>query len=661
MTANAYRPELDGLRALAVLAVIVYHTGFDLLPGGFLGVDVFFVLSGYLITGIVWDGLAQSGFSLTHFYARRARRLLPALTLVCLATAGLGWLVMIPSDNLSLGESLLAVATFTANLYFANTTGYFERSVEYLPLLHTWSLAVEEQFYFVYPLLLLALYRLGRGLTLFVLCLLLIGSLLWAEYQSAHAPVHNFFLITGRAWELTLGAILALPFVAARLSAIDERYRTALGSGGIFLILASFVMLSDDVPLPGLATLPATLGAALVIACVHPAAGAGRVLSHPWAVAIGLSSYSAYLWHQPLFAFTQTLYFGAPPAGFVIGVAVGSLFLARLTTAWVENPCRRWQRTWLTDGRVVLMGFVLLSLIAVVGLRVMVSAGNELTRRSELLGEIANLGPSGNFGLGFQCEGVHRLPQDRGECVSAPDPDVILWGDSFAMHLAQGLQAAGVRFFQYTASACAPGLFHSPFLGGDYTLKWSQYCFSFNQALLDYLEINPNIKTIILAATFRQYAFEKFFHPDAGAFSPTDDERVASLRDTIDVLKARGLRVVLVVPPPQAPFDLGRCAYAYFQKRSGESGEGGESGGTTDSGDACGFDYQASTPAIAFVRRFAATEGIPVIDLPTALCPDGRCQTIIDGVPMFVDHQHLSPAGSELLARRFGIFDLIRE
>ena len=325
-----YRPEIDGLRALAVLAVMFFHAGFAFCPGGFTGVDVFFVISGYLITSLILVEMQRGSFSLLAFYKRRARRILPALFLVMLVCIPPAILLM-PPDNLeNFAQSLVATTAFANNILLWHTSGYFALSNDFKPLMHTWSLGVEEQFYLLYPLLLMAAARGKRmGLALLILSLCA-GSLVLAQWLAARDWNAAFFLLPARAWELMVGALLALWLQWRPASAIEPlAVRNAAGTFGLLLILftASPAYTFDDSV--GLDLALTVCGTALVIAYAGVDTFPGKLLASAPLRSAGLLSYSAYLWHQPLFAFAR-LNSDAPPAAIgVRGIDRGRLCARR--------------------------------------------------------------------------------------------------------------------------------------------------------------------------------------------------------------------------------------------------------------------------------------------------------------------------------------------
>lgn len=288
-----YRPDIDGLRAVAVLGVILYH--FEVWPfsGGFVGVDVFFVISGYLITGIIANDLQADRFSILTFYQRRVRRILPALVACVAATSVAGLFILLPNELQDLGQSLIATALFASNIYFWSQSGYFAPAADTQPLLHTWSLAVEEQFYIAFPLILAAVWRWNRRAlvpTLLVLALLSLGV---SAYQVQQAPQAAFYLSIGRGWELLVGSLIALC-----RSHLDKVPATCAWLG-LAAIVASLVGYNEQMPFPGLAALLPCLGAAAIIVSA-PGTMVGNFLSSSPMRGIGLISYSLYLWHWPI-------------------------------------------------------------------------------------------------------------------------------------------------------------------------------------------------------------------------------------------------------------------------------------------------------------------------------------------------------------------------
>jgi peptidoglycan/LPS O-acetylase OafA/YrhL len=337
---TTYRPEIDGLRALAVLPVIFFHAGFAWFKGGYAGVDVFFVISGYLITAIITADMEKGRFSILSFYERRARRILPALFLVMAAALPFGLLWMLPLDLRDFTDSMAAVTVFASNFLFWSQTGYFDVNVDLKPLLHTWSLAVEEQFYVLFPALLWVLRRRGRKTLLLVLAVIAISSFVAAQLGTGLAPSAAFYLLPTRAWELMVGAVASVVLMGRSTLPAPPLMQQMGGLVGVLAICGSVVFYDQTTAFPGLPALLPTLGAALIILFANPETQAGRLLAWPPMVGLGLISYSAYLWHQPIFAFARYRTIVEPLPITMLGLTALSLFLAYLSWHFVERPFR---------------------------------------------------------------------------------------------------------------------------------------------------------------------------------------------------------------------------------------------------------------------------------------------------------------------------------
>ncbi|MBE3637050.1 acyltransferase family protein [Mangrovicoccus algicola] len=366
-----HRPEIDGLRAFAVLPVILYHAGLGPFPGGYVGVDVFFVLSGFLITSLLAEDLERGRYSLAGFYERRARRLIPALALVLGATT-LGALAILPPEQLQgYAASLLASALFYANVHFWLNSGYFAPGAEDLPLLHVWSLAVEEQFYLIFPPVLALLWRRGLPLARRVLWGAVLASLLLCLAGIADYPGATFFLLPSRAWELLAGSLLAL-----HLHAAPRGGRALPASIGFGLILLSAMTFTEETPFPSHFTLVPVLGTVLVLRYAAPGQWVFRILTWRPFVLVGLVSYSAYLWHQPLLVLARAASYDPPGPWLRAGLVVLTLVLAAATWAFVEQPFRGRPARWL-PGRTPILGAsaAVLLLAAAAGISGIASAG----------------------------------------------------------------------------------------------------------------------------------------------------------------------------------------------------------------------------------------------------------------------------------------------
>jgi peptidoglycan/LPS O-acetylase OafA/YrhL len=517
-----YRPDIDGLRAVAVMVVVLYHLGVGFTKGGFIGVDVFFVISGYLITGIISAEIKSGTYSLLGFYERRVRRLFPALFVVLIFSSGLACILLFPPELEYFGETLVATTTFAANILFYFGDGYFAGTRETIPLLHTWSLAVEEQFYLLYPLVLAPLLRRDKGRLcwlIFWLALLLsfaLGIFLMRYDQSA-----AFFLLPPRAWELLLGCLLALGAIPELR---NEKYRQLASIAGLLAILIAAGNVRSAT-FPGWAALVPCVGAALVI---HSGAKGDtivcRLLASRYAVFVGLISYSLYLWHWPIIAFYKAHHGVAISKPEMLLLGIASIAAATLSWRYIERPFR--QRTIFPRRRAVFSAAAVASSCAI-GLAVLLltteGLGNRYPASVRRLAAF-KYKPDGPMRSGhcFVTNGLFQKPVVDEDCLRL-DPgrrNILLVGDSYAAHHWAGLTAVfpEINFLQATASVC------KPILGGGGAPR----CRSVIDAA--FLEFVPNHKLdgVILA----------------GAWAASDIPRVVktieALRKNVDIVYVFG-------------------------------------------------------------------------------------------------------------------------
>lgn len=331
-----YRPEIDGLRTVAVVPVILFHAGAGLFSGGYVGVDVFFVISGFLITSIIAQDLQAGRFSILDFYERRARRILPALFAMVATSIVLAALFMTPRLYEKFMESVVSTVFFFSNIYYWKTLDYFAVDAEMTPLLHTWSLAVEEQYYIFFPIFMMLAWKFGRSLTFWLLVLVSVVSLALSEWGSIHYSWAAFYLLPTRAWELLAGSLAAL-WLMGRVRQDNQ----ILALAGLVMICVPIVLYDETVRFPSVYAIPPVLGAVLIILFGGPGTWVGRVLSTRMMVGIGLISYSLYLWHQPLLAFGR-ITIGEELGLFWASALVALTFaMATLSLFSIERPFRK--------------------------------------------------------------------------------------------------------------------------------------------------------------------------------------------------------------------------------------------------------------------------------------------------------------------------------
>ena len=336
-----YRPEIDGLRAVAVIPVIFYHAGFGLFSGGYIGVDVFFVVSGYLITSIILTEIKDGTFSVINFYERRARRILPALYFMIFISSVFAWFVLLAGEFQDFAKSLIAVPAFISNIFFWRDAGYFDVASELKPLLHTWSLAVEEQFYVLYPIFLLFIWRLATRWIIFILLAISCLSLGLAEWASEYHPSAGFYLLPTRMWELLAGACAAFYLAKETPGKGDGKNNLILSTGGLSLITVAVFFLDANTPWPSSYTLLPITGTVLVILFASKKNAIGFLLSNNLFVFLGLISYSAYLWHHPIFVFSRFMKIDESNIFSLFFMIALTFIIAYLSWKFVEQPFRK--------------------------------------------------------------------------------------------------------------------------------------------------------------------------------------------------------------------------------------------------------------------------------------------------------------------------------
>ncbi|WP_293989428.1 acyltransferase family protein [Sphingomonas sp.] len=519
---QTYRADIDGLRALAILPVVWFHSGLPGAPGGFVGVDVFFVISGYLITRIVRDDLAAGTFSFGHFYRRRFRRIAPALAVVLIATLAVGYLMLVPDDLVRLCRSAVAAVVMIPNIYFSYVGGgdYFAIAKRAQPpLLHIWSLGIEEQFYLFFPffLMIATRFRVARP----AIVLAAVASFALCVVGAKHAPVAAFYLLPSRAWELALGAMLAVDAVA-----IPARWRAATSAIGIAMIAASIALLEGQGISPLWAVSIPAFGAMLLIGS-GPNAPVNRVLAFAPFVWIGRISYSLYLWHWPIFAFLQRWWIDdqLPAVWSLAGIGL-SIMLAWITYRRVEQPARR---STVRFGLVAAPVAVGAAIVLAGSLSAITSAGlpERFTPRARaMIAEGDDHAP-----LGLTCLNMPLSDVERSCVVGKGTPTMLIWGDSHSASDSAGIAAGlGQTAVVIGNGGCPPAI--------DPRSGMTAGCLKRNRAILAWLGRRPAITTIVFAALWRTY--EK---RDRGAFW-------RGMQPTIDALGGKRVIVLAGVPYP---------------------------------------------------------------------------------------------------------------
>lgn len=643
-----YRPEIDGLRAVAVISVMLFHAGVAGFSGGFVGVDVFFVISGFLITSILVKEHEQGRFSVMRFYERRARRILPALALVIVVCMPFAWFLLLPDQLKQSAEALISVATFSSNIYFWRTTDYFSPPQGSQLLLHTWSLAVEEQYYLVFPVFLLLCWRFGKKKLAGLLACVAVISIAIAEWGRHHHPVANFYLLPSRSWELMFGAILAI-VPTKRLSRLHSSPLASniLSMTGLALVVYAVVVFDQTTAFPGAYVCGPVLGAVLIIAAATNTTFVGKLLSTRPFVSIGLISYSAYLWHQPLLGLTRIAYQSEPPMSRRIIMLALSLILAAFSYRFVETPFRKGKKQL---GSPKVLGWAAACLLVFIGTgaAVVVSDGWPSRYPAAYQKVDWNAITAGNYGLGKSCDYHDQFVRNQ-NCTFGDHPRVVLWGDSFAMHLASGLKQAQVGFIQATKANCGPSFYVAPVqYSAFYDETWASDCMRFTRSVKAFLKENSaSLKWVIVASPFEQYV-DGLLYDGKHVRNLNAEERVAAFTRTINDIRAMGLMPVLVMPPPNPgnDIDTSECIHrlaAGFPVKSSKLHAD------------CSFDEalnnQVHKDRNDFVRKIVDATGVQTVSLQNEMCSDGRCPASMNGIPLYRDGAHLSEPGAALLEK----------
>jgi peptidoglycan/LPS O-acetylase OafA/YrhL len=614
-----YRADIDGLRALAVLPVLFYHVGIPGFAGGFVGVDIFFVISGYLICGMIDGDIRNESFSIGNFYKRRILRILPALFVMFLVTSILAYIYCLPVELEDYSKSLASAVGSISNVYFAGTAGYFDAPAETKPLLHTWSLGVEEQFYLIAPLLMLFCYRFfpKRAQLLFAAAAgVSFAAALAISYRNT---TFVFYLTPFRAWELALGALLSIRFIPAPQTGF---WKNACGAGGMLLLLGAIFLGSRSAPLLLMTSL-ASVGATLVIASSERGVSTvGRILSLRPLVFVGLISYSLYLWHWPLMVFQRTdALFSSDSSSIVtrLTLIAASIGIAILSWKFVEIPFRSKAKD---TSRAIVFGVAsttMISVAALCGVVLMASgAPFRFPQRVVAIGSYLAYDPSAAFRAGQCYLGTNREKLDVPTCMSldAKRPNYLLVGDSHAAALWLGLSTAmpDVNIMQATASMCRPAanLFVSV-LETRACPKLMHFVFN------DFLASNK-IDKILLSASWK-------------------DEDLPDLTATLETLKARGFDVTVLGPIVEYDGALPRLLTEEILH------------------DNPIIARTMRTPGIRerdrTMRRLVTERGATYLSVYDSVCRDGLCDEFAKGdIPMQFDAGHLTAEGSLKVAQR---------
>lgn len=657
-----YRAEVDGLRALAVIPVILFHAGFEVFSGGFVGVDVFFVISGYLITTIIINELEAGKFSVVNFYERRARRILPALFFILLCTLPFAWLWLTPPNMRDFSQSLVAVATFSSNILFLLESGYFDTSAELKPLLHTWSLAVEEQYYIFFPLMLMAAWRFGRRWVLAMLITVFIASFAFGQWAAYHRPSAAFFLLPPRGWELLIGAFIAI-YLQRRDFLPSFQLNQILSLIGVGLILYATFAFDKNTPFPTFYTLVPTVGAGLIIFNAVSGTIVNRMLSNQLMVGIGLISYSAYLWHQPIFALLRHRMLNEPSPWLLGLLGLLSLALAYFSWKYIEAPFRNKQR--FNRKRIFTLSAIGLAIMITIGVFGHITKGNLHNYDAETLKALSFSFPEVPEKLYYcQREGNQYTPLDA-SCILGTESDIkgALIGDSHGYAISFALNELATKenigFYQMTFNGC-------PSIGSVYRQDFGtdEKCADFNQEVEQYIAAKPSIEYVVMVSRWTRMLSDKGFDNGEGGVEhnnhlvdvitngvrESNPEKVRikklqqKLQNTVKYYLGAGKKVVLVYPIPEVGWAAPK--YIAHQKLFGESNQ------------------TNSTSYARFKERnqisFDTLDAIPDQENLIRVYPDqvlcdtfvkDRCVFELNGEALYFDDNHLANPGALMVVK----------
>ena len=656
-----YLPFVDGLRAVAILAVVAYHALPWTLPGGFAGVDVFFVISGFLITRSIAAEMADGSFTVPTFFVRRARRLLPAALVCFFAVAILAGFILLPDAYLYFGRSLLSAILMYANIFFYKTGGYFSAPSLEKPLLHTWSLSVEDQFYLTWPLLLMVLLpRLSRGVLIALAVGIALASLVYAEVTLVKDSEYAFFQLPTRAWELLAGALVALG--GARLT-LSKGVATVLSISGLTAIGASFATLSPDAHFPGVGAAPAVLGTAAIIAAgLHQTTFVSQMLALRPMVFCGLISYSLYLWHWPLIALWNYALERPLDATEAAAVVAASFVLAVASWRFVEQPFRQRHEPHgahaLTASDKRFAVGALAGVVGIIGVAMGLKVLKGLPQRYDanvqtILEQMVAGNPVRRW-----CDDHQNIFKNDEACTfgrkkkAGESYDVALFGDSMSDHwtplVAMFAEERQFAFRQVTNGGCAL------LFGIDIPAKpqaKARECGLYQKNAEKFVEANPKLKLAVISSYWEKWLWllENPGSADDGSREASARETAAPsprfdkvLQETLEVFTKRGVQVLLIGQIPTYGTLPVRCIVAGARVASDAA--------------ACGMSREDAMAQLqrsnaALKRVAAALPGVSVSLPYDYMCQQTRCAPIADGTMLYKNGGHVNRFGAEYLRR----------
>lgn len=615
-----------------MLVVVLYHSNLGFLDQGYLGVDVFFVLSGFLITSVILKKVNNGTFYFSEFYLRRAKRLLPALYSTLIFTTILAFGVLTHQQWQNYTAQLTSAITFTANMLLPSQSGYFEGAAEGKLLLHIWSLSLEEQYYFLLPIMLVLIPKKHQLLGIISLLVVsMIWCFSWVYSNLSETPLlwriaeispeqWAFYLLPTRAWEL-LGGSLCAWLVLNKPVLIHTKF---IKFGSLIAILL-VCLINIENKHPSIESLIVVMATMLILLGKDdwlPKHKGIRVIEK-----VGDWSYSIYLVHWPLFAVSYLGFVDDVPTNIKILLTIASIGLGYLQFQYVETPFREGRQQYLFSNWKIAMGVTLIFLSCSIAL------GYKTNNLEQEISEIRRT----NYGLSKKCNGITSImPELHDSCATSAQPNTIVWGDSYAMHLVPGVAASNPDIAQLTKDACGPIIDLAP-VNSQYNSAWAEGCVAFNRSVFDYLKKNNHIKYIVMSSTLETYLnFEKFEYLTNSGVQKADFQLLkTAFRDTLLAIKALGITPIVVSPPPKSGFNVGECLERFY----GQAWLFREN---------CNIDVNEYRKSQMLVNEtLESIEDVAkVIWLKDYLCDSVSCKTDIENILLYRDGGHLTIDGS---------------
>jgi len=600
MSGISYRTEIDGLRALAILPVVFYHLGFSFFSGGFIGVDIFFVISGYLITSIITKEMQDNQFSFINFYEKRARRLMPALFAVMLFVLFASPFFLAPDNYKFLPIEIAGVLLFCSNVVSWMKSGYFSPDASERPLLHMWSLGIEEQFYLFLPIFILIsilLFKKKYGLLILSLTIISFAA---SAFYTIKEPASSFYLLPTRFWELAVGSLCA---IYINLAPKNNKIREILAFLGLILIVGSAIFFNKELVFPGYIAIIPVIGSALII-IVAERTLVGKFLSNKLFVFFGLISYSLYLWHWPLIVFSKDTYL------IDLNLSGSQLFLISILFAWlsykfIETPFRnrkKFPRNKIFS--LTLLGYIVISILAAITYYLSSHWQNRLGQEAtKLLASQYDYSPKRK-----QCHFDGGVPSSSNYCIlgSSDQPNTFVWGDSHGTEIAFALSKY-LPVYGVTYSSCSPGI--------NYEYNYRPKCPDHNKVVLDFILNNNNVKNVIIASRYDNKKGDDLI------------EYKENINLILKELKTNGKNVIILNEVPTPKFDVPKHL-AKTKNLSEKFSYNGES-----------FNNLSIGPDVNIVRY----ENI--------LCIKNNCPLYINGGSLLFDNQHITVKAADLVAK----------